>query len=615
MSELAATLQLLFHWVVQQSWQAGVLVGLIVLAQILFRSWLSATWTHMLWWLVILRLLIPVVPESPLSVFQFVPPTPPLLMIGSPNAGHHIGTTPAVDPGLAYPEYNQTVSAEEQTRVPVRLVVAVWIIVALALAGRALILHFRNQRMLRRLRPVSADSALRLLDECKLRLCINREVRLLEADVGTPGITGAMRPAILLPRRWREEIDSCDLRFALLHELAHLKRHDLTMHHLVTMLCCLHWFNPLMWFAVRQIRCQREGACDEYVLARLSVGDRQSYGHALLNLVTRSPRLPATALALGSPCDSLRDRIARIVRYKTPGLGSRTLAGSVALLLVVITSVADSRIRNTEVVFSIPVVPSAFTRLRARELGIPVKTFPQQELKGVLYHPKKTKPAPAIVMLHDCRGIEPYTREWATLLAEAGYVILQVGVAKTNTECLPEYDDRYMRRTYRGDSVQSAYNALAYLAQQPTVDASRVAIMGWTQGAVLGAVLQAGTQHFYEHKFATAVAISPDCGVSRDAEFYAPILVLIGERDDWTPVKYCRRLAANRNAQSAPLELHVYPTAGHGFDNPAAGPGVYLAGVQNWYKTPARGATLAYDHAAHQDAIARVQTWLAKYLM
>ena len=53
----------------------------------------------------------------------------------------------------------------------------------------------------------------------------------------------------------------------LLHELAHLKRHDLAVNWLLGLLQSVHWFNPALWLVFRRVRADREVACDELVLA------------------------------------------------------------------------------------------------------------------------------------------------------------------------------------------------------------------------------------------------------------------------------------------------------------------------------------------------------------
>lgn len=97
-------------------------------------------------------------------------------------------------------------------------------------------------------------------------LGISRRVSVrLGPDRMMPMVWGALRPVILLPAeatKWTAELQ----RDVLLHELAHVRRHDY-LNQLVTRLACaVHWFNPLAWMAARHLRAERERACDDHVL-------------------------------------------------------------------------------------------------------------------------------------------------------------------------------------------------------------------------------------------------------------------------------------------------------------------------------------------------------------
>ena len=67
--------------------------------------------------------------------------------------------------------------------------------------------------------------------------------------------------------------------------------------------------------------------------------------------------------------------------------------------------------------------------------------------------------------------------------------------------------------------------------------------------------------------FGAAVAYYPQCDTAED-RMAIPTLVLIGELDDWSPIRLCEWWMQRRNGQGASVKLVVYPEAFHGFDNP-----------------------------------------------
>lgn len=141
-----------------------------------------------------------------------------------------------------------------------------------------------------------------LLGELRTELGISRPVRLLRARAGEAPMTwGVRHPAILLPPAADEWPQPCR-RAVLVHELAHIRRGDCLTQLLARAVRAIHWHNPLAWLAVRNLRIQRERACDDVVLA---CGTKASdYASHLLEIVRslRWPR-PATmaAVAMARP--------------------------------------------------------------------------------------------------------------------------------------------------------------------------------------------------------------------------------------------------------------------------------------------------------------------------
>jgi dienelactone hydrolase len=260
--------------------------------------------------------------------------------------------------------------------------------------------------------------------------------------------------------------------------------------------------------------------------------------------------------------------------------------------------------------------PTPFQLKRAKAKGIELKPEPGAPLRGLLFRPKGEGPFPAVVLLHGCRGIQPYQRDWAGKLAEWGYVALLVdsfGPRNVQEICREGYQGEGFSEA-AADRVFDAYGALAYAAGLTFVDPSRVAAMGWSGLRFLGTITTAGVHVFFDHKFKAAVSLYPDCHEPSSGEFYAPLLVLTGELDDWTPARGCEKLAAVTRAQGGTLELVVYPRTHHSFDDPDVGESQYLPEVYNINKNPARGATLGFNRTAYEDSLTQVREFLAKYL-
>jgi beta-lactamase regulating signal transducer with metallopeptidase domain len=164
------------------------------------------------------------------------------------------------------------VARASRDRVPsladlVRTAPLIWLLVALAVLGRITLGTARLSLWTRRARPVIDGTWLSLTRRLADRLQIERPVSLLRsARACIPMTWGIVYPVVLLPSDaddWPEDRRAV----VLLHELAHVQRFDALTQFIAQFAIALFWFNPLVWFAARQMRSERERACDDVVLA------------------------------------------------------------------------------------------------------------------------------------------------------------------------------------------------------------------------------------------------------------------------------------------------------------------------------------------------------------
>lgn len=240
--------------------------------------------------------------------------------------------------------------------------------------------------------------------------------------------------------------------------------------------------------------------------------------------------------------------------------------------------------------------------------------FGNDNLNAVLFRPASGRgPFPAIVMLHGCgglgnsRGLNPRHRDWGERMAAQGYIVLMpdsFGSRGLGSQC------RESERTVRAsrERVADARAALAYLLGRQDVRPSEIALLGWSNGGstVLSAVQPRHRPQGQD--FRAAVAFYPGCRLAAASTKWStrlPLLILMGEADDWTPAAPCKELAGKFPGK---ITYHGYPGAYHDFDHPdlklTRRKGLAFSGSGDGT------AHVGTDPAARADALARVPAWL-----
>jgi uncharacterized protein (TIGR03435 family) len=210
------------------------------------------------------------------------------------------------------------------------------ILAALYLAGVVLLLkrlvlqHMWTHRIVRAATPIVDASWRQMFAECTARIGVRRSVQLLRSAGDSMPLAAGIRDAsIVLPAvadTWPQD----RRRAVLLHELAHVERHDCLTQTLAAVACAVYWPHPGVWWIAGRLRAERELACDDRVL---SAGEnaRDYAGHLLeLAYTLGHSAAPAGAVTMARPrelegrmlavLDAARNRAIPAVRSRFVGL-------------------------------------------------------------------------------------------------------------------------------------------------------------------------------------------------------------------------------------------------------------------------------------------------------
>ena len=242
-------------------------------------------------------------------------------------------------------------------------------------------------------------------------------------------------------------------------------------------------------------------------------------------------------------------------------------------------------------------------------------------------------PFPAVVIMHDCSGLGPNSSgspaRWAKQLVNNGFLVIMPDSFSTRGFADGVCTNPSPARADVGASrrARDAYATLAYLRTLPNVYPQRIGLMGGSHGGATTLVTMAApvggdtTPSAAPAGFASAVALYPSCAIrmgdwrADGGGVYkplAPLLILSGELDDWTPAEPCRKLAEKANAAGYPVSLKIYPGAHHSFDS--SRPVRYVATRVNGNAPGGRGATTGGNAAAWADSIVEVTAFFNRNL-
>lgn len=334
----------LFIAILQATWQAAVLAILIIVLQQLLPRAIGPRWRCVMWALVFIRLAVPALPESRWSLFNLVQQSPaatPTIVMPDQIIRVDLGSTVApTAAGVPAATQSSTISGYA-------ILAAIWLSGVVFVIGRGMLATVSITRRIRRGRVPENSTVLEELRNCCDTLHVRRLPRLIEVpSLHSPALYGIVRPVLLIPAGLMDHFDPRQRRFVLLHELVHLKSHDVLIGTIAWVLNAIHWFNPVLWYAATRFRADREVACDARVLQITDRTSAAEYGQTILTLletaINHPLRHPGAAAMLGSR-SSVHRRILQITNPHRPGHAWSFLA---LLLVLGIASVTLTRAQS-----------------------------------------------------------------------------------------------------------------------------------------------------------------------------------------------------------------------------------------------------------------------------
>ena len=315
------------------------IIGILLIAKQIFKNNLSSRMQYNLWFLLLGLLAVPFIPFRLIGFPQI------FSWLGSLRCSPASGTATAMGEAVGINptgntdwmnDFSLSVNSETPS-IAGYILLGIWIVGIFAM----IILVIKSSLRLRNLKksalPLQNPEVRRLYYRCLGEMGIHRNIPIYStAFLKSPIIVGLLKPCIYLPIHLISDYNESDMRYILLHELQHYKHKDAIANYLMNFAGVLYWFNPFVWFALREMRNDREIACDTSVLKMLEEDDYEDYGNTLINFIEKVSFSPFPFAAnLSGNMKQMKRRIINIASYEKPTF-CKKLKGMTAFILTTV---------------------------------------------------------------------------------------------------------------------------------------------------------------------------------------------------------------------------------------------------------------------------------------
>lgn len=276
-------IDMLASWGLQTGLMVSLLIGLVLIVRRPFARYFGANAAYALWLLPLIRLFLPTmtVPFITRAVSDEI-----VMDVDVISASEL--SVPVLSSADALPTLS---SVPTETPNIWAVITVLWLSVALVWFAFQLIKQRRFMAEMRSGSLQASGTFLQAVQQSVEAVGLRKmpDIRLSDKVVG-PMVTGVIRPLILLPKDFESRFTTDQQAFALIHEMAHIKRGDLWVAFIVLAYRALFWPNPLVHFAAHKLRVDQEAACDASVVAKTGPGTTHSYAETLVHAAKSAGR-------------------------------------------------------------------------------------------------------------------------------------------------------------------------------------------------------------------------------------------------------------------------------------------------------------------------------------
>ena len=320
----------------------SIIIGILLLAKHLLKNSLTNRMHYNLWFLLLGLLLVPFIPVQPIRFLQIFTWFGNMKNDSTSPTGTAINETAAQNqPNTANWMNDFSISVSRRTPDAIGLILLIlWgigIFVMIVLIAKSILRfnYIRNSAL-----PLQNPAVRRLYHDCLDEMHISKPIPVYStAFLQSPVIVGLFKPCIYLPIHLISDYNANDIKYMLMHELEHYKCKDALANYFMNIIGVLYWFNPLVWYSLKEMKNDREVACDTSVLKLLDEDDYENYGNTLINFAQKISLTPfpfafeSNTIGISGSMKQMQKRIRNIANYH-PASFRKNLHSAFAYIMI-----------------------------------------------------------------------------------------------------------------------------------------------------------------------------------------------------------------------------------------------------------------------------------------
>lgn len=335
------------------SLMASGIIGMIILLRLLLKGKIQRSFIYGLWVVVLIRLIVPILPSSKISIFNLLG-TNIVSTSVKVNAQDNFDLHTSELGQAEFSPENVVENEELMQNVKVEanafnnnslqrnntfgekvslILIIIWLLGSIGIIGYFGHGYDRLRKIIKNSEEVTDEKILICVQQIKEKIHIHADISIVKGKY--PMIFGFFRPIICIPEKSSLE----EIEMMLYHELLHLKYRDNKVTYLQILAVAFHWFNPLVWLAMKLMKEDMEIACDERVM---SLGiNRKQYANTLLNIVFTPTNERYLVQGMGESPKHIKERVLEIATFKKHKVVT-SIAGGFILIGVILVCLTNA---------------------------------------------------------------------------------------------------------------------------------------------------------------------------------------------------------------------------------------------------------------------------------